>query len=236
MRAIPFAPRPPSSSLRIGFIETIATLREVVLMPRDLRTKVPRTSGTLDVVICVHGFLASAGVFRPLKAVLASEGVEVASFTHAPGVRVETIASRIKAIVHKLPGSARVHLVGHSLGGLAARYYVQELGGHTRIAQTISLASPFHGTRIADALPFFVGNDLRTHADLHARIRAKAHEFTVPHTSIVAGADRVVVPAESAVFPVGDVITLKDRGHNALLYDPESIALVIDRIHRARNK
>ena len=211
----------------------MATLREVVLMPRDLRSKVPHPLAD-DVVLCVHGFLASAGVFRPLKAALAAQGVEVASFTYAPGVGVESIAGRIKRLIKKLPAFARVHIVGHSLGGLAARFYVQEMNGHARVTQTISMASPFHGTRIANALPFFVGSDLHTSSDIHARVRAKAHEFTVPHTSIVAASDRVVVPPESAVFPMGDVITLHGRGHNALLYDPESIAIVLDRVLRCR--
>ena len=53
-----------------------------------------------DVVVMVHGFLASAGVFRPLRAHLQrAGGVQVASFTHAPGVGIHRIARRLARLV-----------------------------------------------------------------------------------------------------------------------------------------
>jgi hypothetical protein len=50
--------------------------------------------------------------------------------------------------------------------------------------------------------------------------------------SVVADADLMVVPCESAVFPRGDVVVLHGRGHNSLLFDPESITHVVDRIRK----
>src|ERR1700755_1079271 len=80
------------SPFRAAFSETVATLREVVHMPRDLMPVVPRSvAPQTDVVVLVHGFFASAGVFRPMSRRLVAEtGAEVASFTHAPGARVES--------------------------------------------------------------------------------------------------------------------------------------------------
>jgi pimeloyl-ACP methyl ester carboxylesterase len=213
--------------------ESLATLREVVLMPRDLAPVLPRAKPGDDVVFLVHGFMASAGVFRPMKRRLEEEThAVVATFTHAPGAGVARIAKSLARLVAKVPHGVRVHLVGHSLGGLVARWYVQELGGHTRVTQTISLASPFHGTRHADRVPVLVGRDLAASSHLLHRLRARAHEFAVPHTSIVADEDLMVVPSESAVFPVGDVVLLPGRGHNTLLYDDESMRHVVDRIRR----
>ena len=37
---------------------------------------------------------------------------------------------------------------------------------------------------------------------------------------------------ETAVFPRGEVVVLPGRGHNSLLFDPESITRVIERIRR----
>src|SRR6516162_2810406 len=140
--------------------ERLALLREVALVPRDLTAVVPRVRPGEDVVVLVHGFLASAGVFRPLRARLEREtGARVATFTHAPGAGIRRIAARLGALVDRLPAHARITVVGHSLGGLVARWYVQEMGGHARIARTISMASPFGGV---DVPQLFVG------ADLHA--------------------------------------------------------------------
>lgn len=223
-------------TLRHRVTETLATLREVVLMPRDLGPVVPvEVSHSDDVVVLVHGFFASAGVFRPMKERLVRDvSAKVASFTHAPGARIERIAQSLAKLVDRIPRHARIHLVGHSLGGLVSRWYVQELGGHERVAQTVSLASPFGGTEVARRFQFMVGADLHRASPVLAKLRSRAHEHDVPHTSIVGDGDTLVVPAESAVFPRGDVHVLPGRGHNSLLFDAESIDLVVDRVKRSK--
>ena len=48
--------------------ERLAFFRQVALVPCDLGPLVPEMSPGDDVVVLVHGFMASAGVFRPLRA------------------------------------------------------------------------------------------------------------------------------------------------------------------------
>jgi triacylglycerol lipase len=220
------------SSLRAQVTETLSTLREVVLMPRDLVPVLPvHLQKEDDVVVLVHGFFASAGVWRPMKRSLASgTGAKVATFTHAPGIGIDSIARSLARIVERVPAACRVHLVGHSLGGLVIRWYVQELGGHARVTQTISLGAPFGGTERAHPFPFLVGRELGRSSTLLARLRARAHEHDVPHTSIVGDGDTMVVPAESAVFPRGEVVVLPRCGHNTLLFHAGSIARVVERV------
>jgi pimeloyl-ACP methyl ester carboxylesterase len=160
--------------------------------------------------------------------------VHVATFSHPPGARVDRIARRLASLVNELPRRSRVHLVGHSLGGLVARWYVQEHGGHERVTQTISMASPFFGAPAANRFPFLVGRDLRTESTLLSRLRARAHEHGVPHTSIVAERDTVVTPNGSACFPAGEVVVLPGIGHNSLLFDEAAISHVVSRIASRR--
>jgi triacylglycerol lipase len=224
------------SSFRSRVTETVATLRQVALMACDITPVVPaQVAPHTDVVVLVHGFFASAGVFRPMRRHLVTDtGATVASFTHAPGAGIERIAQSLARIVNRIPHDCRVHLIGHSLGGLVARWYVQELGGHVRVTQTISLGSPFGGTDRVRRFRFLVGADLCRTSPILARLRARAHEHDVPHTSLVADADAMIVPRESAVFPRGDVVVLAGRGHNSLLFDRESITHVVDRVRRAQ--
>jgi triacylglycerol lipase len=217
--------------------EAVSSLREVVLMPRDLSPVVPDAKTGDDVVVLVHGFMATAGVFRPMRARLERDvHARVATFTHAPGAGVKRIARQLEALVNRIPLGARVHIVGHSLGGVVARWFVQEMEGHARVVQTISLGSPFGGAIAARRLPVLVGADLHAGSHLLARVRARAHVGAVPHTSIVAGDDRLVVGAANAIFPRSDAIILAGRGHNTLLFDEEVVRIVADRIrrHRAR--
>jgi pimeloyl-ACP methyl ester carboxylesterase len=212
--------------------EAIATLREVMLMPRDIGQRVPRTTEDVhDVVVLVHGFLASAGVFRPLKKQLErDEGTHVASFSHVPGASVANIAFDLGNLVAKLPKSARVHIVGHSLGGVVARYYVQELGGHTRVTQTIALAAPFGGAPIAKRIPVFVGRDLHPQSRVVARKSARAAGHGGAPFSIAGTHDRTVPHAHAHALPHGEQVTLHGRGHNTLLFDEEVARLVVERI------
>jgi hypothetical protein len=222
---------PAISPAQLIGLETISTLREVILMRRDLLPVLPKARAGDDVVVLVHGFFASAGVFRPMRARLEKEAdARVASFSHPPGWGVKRIAQQLAALVDRIPHGTRIHLVGHSLGGLVARWYVQEMDGHARVAQTISLASPFSGTRHAKRFRVLVGNDLHDESHVLGRIRERAHECGVPHTSFIAAEDRVILPTHSAKFHHGDAIVLQGRGHNTLLFDKEVIDSIVERV------
>jgi pimeloyl-ACP methyl ester carboxylesterase len=203
-------------------------LREVSLMHRGLAPVVPEARPGDQVVVLVHGFCASAGVFGPLGSHLQREtGARIASFTHAPMVGVRRIAQSLNDLVKRVPEGVRITIVGHSLGGVVARWYVQELGGDSRIERTISLASPFGGV---DVPRYLVGADLHQESTLLKRIRDRASHFNVPHTSVVAEEDRMVPGLQTACLGVGDVVLLRKRGHNTLLFDPEVAALVVERL------
>jgi triacylglycerol lipase len=209
-------------------LERLALLREVALVARDLGDVVPDARPGDDVVVLVHGFLASAGVFRPMRARLEREaGARVATFSHAPLSGIRRIAGRLAALIDRIPHGARITVVGHSLGGVVARWYVQEMGGHQRVARTISLASPFGGV---DVPPLLVGADLHEQSRLLKRLRERAHVCGVPHTSVVAAEDTVVVGEQAACLGYGDVVVLPRRGHNALLFCDQATGIVIERV------
>lgn len=210
--------------------ERLAILREFASLPRDLAAVSPDARPGDDVVFLVHGFFASAGVFRPLRARLERDaGARVGTFTHAPGVGIKSIAQKLAKLVDAVPRGCRVTIVGHSLGGIVARWYVQEMGGAARVACTVSLATPFQGI---DVVPLLVGADLHEASPLLARVRERARFSGVPHTSIVAGDDAVVVGIERACLGFGDVVVAAGKGHNAVLYDERVTRAIIDRVRR----
>jgi triacylglycerol lipase len=212
--------------------ERLSLIREMTLVHRDLAPVVPEARPGDSVVVLVHGFCASAGVFRPLRGRLEREaGARVATFTHAPCVGIRRIARTLSELVDRIPRETQITVVGHSLGGVVARWYVQEMGGHARVVRTVSLGSPFGGL---DVPRYLVGADLHESSVLLERLRARASEYAVPHTSVVASEDRLVVGLKTACLGVGDVVVLEKRGHNALLFDEEVAGLVIDRVRRTQ--
>lgn len=222
--------------LRIAGAEALAYARQATLLHLDVdRQVVPDgVAAGDDVVVLLHGLFATAGVLRPLrKAIERLARVHTATFTYRPGPAVLELSDQLAALTSALPDDARIHLVGHSLGGVVARAYVHARGD-ARVVQTVSLASPFAGVPGASALGFGAARDLDPQSPLLRRLRIDARHADVPHLSILAGADSVVRPPLAHALPQGEVAVLEDRGHNALLFDEEAARLIKERIMMRR--
>jgi len=187
-----------------------------------------------SVVVLVHGMFATAGVFRPLRDRLEDEGFVTASFTHAPGFGVAALTEKLSDFLDSLPRSIDIDLVGHSLGGVVARYYVQEYPRDQRIRQTVSLGGPFQGTRRARWMPGPAGRDLLPGSRLLGQLQrgAAASQAEIPHLSIVAGRDAMIT--EPAVLNGSDVMFAPDCGHNGLLFDPDVTERLLEQLRNAK--
>ncbi len=222
------------SSLDVITREALAFARQASLLHRDVRSSVlPEAPEGDDVVVVLHGLFATAGVLRPMRRTIEAQApAATATFTYAPGPGVDSVARRLAALVRTIEGDVRIHLVGHSLGGVIARWYVQELGADSRVVQTISLGSPFNGTSRARLLPAQAGRDIQPDSPLLARLR-QSSAAAVPHVSVAAREDSLVL-TQSAMLPQGERVLVEGCGHNALLYDRRVVALVVDRIRNSR--
>ncbi|HEV8245292.1 MAG TPA: hypothetical protein VGP93_05975 [Polyangiaceae bacterium] len=212
--------------------EAVALARQAVLFHRDVTVVLPRARAGDDVVVFVHGLFATAGVLRPLRAQLEEQtGARTATFSYLPGPSIERIAERLRELVSALPDGVRIHLLGHSIGGLVSRWFVQELGGDPRVVQTISLGTPFAGTSRARLFPAPVGRDIVPGSWLLRRLERRA-SGGVPHCSI-AGADDQIVPS-GALFSGGEGLVIQGCGHNGLLYHPLTLATVVRKVRRVQ--
>ncbi|MBI5538146.1 MAG: hypothetical protein HY898_35820 [Deltaproteobacteria bacterium] len=221
-------------TLRAFASESVALARQSLLMPRDLRPHLPDTGEARHVVVLLHGLLATAGALRVLRERLETEtGMATASFTYPPWWGVVELSQRLTTFLEPLPQTTTLHLVGHSLGGLAARYFVQVHPRDQRVVQTISLGSPFGGTIALPWLPDRLASELRPGSQildtLDASWSAAAH---VPHTSIVASHDLLVRPPSSAGWKHGEVVDVSACGHNGLLFDRRVADQVVERLRR----
>lgn len=241
--------KPAPDTARSGFAlpfmvagrEAMAFARQAWLLRHDLlEPVVPANVGEDDdVVVFLHGLFASAGVLRPMRAqIMRHQGMHAAALSYGPGPGVDKIAGRLTGLLRDLPSTASIHLVGHSLGGIVARYYAQEIVD-PRVVQTISLSSPFAGVPRAAWLGFEGARDLDPDSPLLRRLRLRSSAHAIPHLSIIAGADRIVKSPIAHALPGGDVTVMKDRGHNTLLFDEEVARVVEQRIldlRRARRR
>lgn len=221
--------------LRVAAREAVAFARQATLLHRDLAPECPvALSRGDDVVVVLHGLFATAGVLRPMREhIERAAGALTASFSYAPGPGVEALAERLADLVARVPAGARIHLVGHSLGGVVVRWFVQELGGDPRVVQTISMASPFAGTRHARFAPAGAGRDIVPGSPVLERLGGSLERAShLPHLSIVASDDTLVTGA--AMLGTGDTLVVEECGHNGLLYHPEVFDEITRRVRGLR--
>jgi len=221
------------SPWRVVGREVLALARQATLLHRDLPEQLPANiEAGQHVVVLLHGLFATAGVLRPLRRELEQRArAKTASLSYAPGPGVEEVAHRLGALIARLPVDARIHLVGHSMGGIVARWFVQEQGGDPRVVQTIALATPFYGTRHARLMFGPAGRDIAPESPLLRRLRQSTPWCGVPHVSMAAAHDAVVT--ESALFEIGEHFVIPNVGHNGLLYSREATELVVRLVRRA---
>lgn len=105
---------------------------------------------TAHPVLLVHGGLGKPGDFNLMVVKLLADGyrpyiVELDLF----GIDTVGNAGRIKAKVDQIRatiGASKVHLVGHSMGGLSTRYYIKILDGLPNVASYTAFGTPQHGS------------------------------------------------------------------------------------------
>ncbi|MFT3767215.1 MAG: hypothetical protein QM820_17090 [Minicystis sp.] len=117
--------------------------------------------------------------------------------------------------------------MGHSLGGIVARFFALQ-ARDPRVVQTISLATPFAGVPRAAWLRLNSTRDLDTESPILRRIALHPEAASIPHLSIIAGADTLVDTPVAHALPGGDVQVMDGRGHNSLLFDAE-VARAVER-------
>ncbi|HEU0132469.1 MAG TPA: alpha/beta fold hydrolase [Mycobacteriales bacterium] len=187
-------------------------------------------------IVLLHGWVDNRSIFTLLRRQLRRRGFgRVVTMNYAVTHDVPKAAARLAKLVEQVcadTGYERVHVVGHSMGGLVARYYVQRLGGDARVHTLATLGTPHHGTRAAH---LFVGRALSQLRPGSAVIRELAEPAPGCRTRFVAvwsDLDHVVVPNESARVEHPDLaarnVFLRGVGHLSLPIDGRVVREIVD--------
>ncbi|MCS0600134.1 alpha/beta fold hydrolase [Streptomyces sp. LP11] len=181
-------------------------------------------------VVLLHGFIDNRSVFVLLRRSLAQHGrCRVESLNYSPltcDIRsaAELLARHVEEICERT-GSTRIDIVGHSLGGLIARYYVQCLGGDLRVRTLVTLGTPHSGTRVArlaDAHP--IVRQMRPGSEVIAELARPAPGCRTRFVSFWSDLDSVMVPLETACLEHPDLdarnVRVTGIGHLALPVHP----------------
>jgi pimeloyl-ACP methyl ester carboxylesterase len=156
-----------------------ATLLAREMLPWEARTR-RRAPEDQNPLVMVHGFGADVGSLGFLVRILAIDGWRVFPIElDTVGNYVETLAGKLARHVQRVrrrTGATRVDLIGHSLGGLVIRYYVQMLAGHESCDRVVTIGTPHaNGTLMSYAV-----GPLRALGYFPERSRGKSADQLLP--------------------------------------------------------
>ena len=233
-------PRPPGRLGPLAFVrlwwgETWRQFR-VFMIDQPWRSRFAEPALQFDpqrpALLLIHGYVCNRATWRPWLAPLAA-GRNLATVNLEPAFGpIERYVEIIAAAVERLQagsGARRVILVGHSMGGLAAREYLRVHGGR-RVERLITLATPHHGTVFARLGQGANARQMRRDSAFITRLGATP--CPVPVTCVATQHDNLVVPRSSPVLPGADVVWLDRVGHLALTNDTRALAAVIAAVDR----
>jgi pimeloyl-ACP methyl ester carboxylesterase len=201
--------------------------------PRDLARLSPIQRGLLigDVeaagtpILLVHGMVDNRSIFTLLRRGLRRRGFgRVLSLNYSPLTKdVRTAAEGLAARVELLcaeTGFECIHVIGHSMGGMIARYYVQRLGGDARVHTLVTLGSPHTGTLAAHLMPGRLARQLRPDSDVLADLAGPARGCRTRFLAVWSDLDQMIVPRQAARLDHPDLLArnvlVRGVGHMSL--------------------
>ncbi len=196
-------------------------------------------------VLLLHGFGANSGFWQPLSMRLQAAGISHLSIDLEPVLgSIDDYADLIDAqaaLLCHATGASRIIVVGHSMGGLAARAWMRrhDSNGDPRVARVITLGTPHFGSWLAS---FGAGRNARQMVPPGEDADAWLNRLAASETpalrqrilSIWSRHDNIVSPQQSAVLPGAENIAFDLVGHVALGFDPAVLDRVMQEIISVR--
>lgn len=207
-------------------------------------------------VLLVHGYLGTPAGWEPLVPGLHEAGIgDVFTFGYnALASTIPLLAADVVGAAHEAmtrSSTDRVHLVGHSLGGLVIRYAVQRLGLAAAASAVVTVATPHLGSPFAVVAPGIVGAQMRPGSALLAHLPALAstsgvrwlvvdceQDLVVSRLPSVTGENRIDDPgagaagARDAAGSTGEVthLVVTGVGHQGILRSDQLRRAVVEHL------
>jgi triacylglycerol lipase len=180
-------------------------------------------------ILLVHGLVDNRSVFTVLRRQLRQRGFDRVWTTNYQvwTTDVRAAARRLGETVDEVreqTGCERIHVVGHSMGGLVARYYVQRLGGDAHVHTLVTLGTPHQGTRTARLMPLGIFRQLTPASDVIAELAEPAPNCRTRFVAFASDIDAMISPKRAARIDHPDLsarnVTVRGVGHMSLPIDP----------------
>ena len=176
-------------------------------------------------ILLVHGVVDNRSIFTVLR-----RGLRRRGFGRVTAVNYSPLSDDLRSLAAELAGQVeavcaetgyeRIHLIGHSMGGVVARYYVQVLGGDARVHTLVTLGSPHGGTYPARLVPHPLARQLRPGSEIIRELSGPAPGCSTRFVAFWSDLDHMIIPKQNARLEHPDLrarnVFVRGVGHLSL--------------------
>jgi triacylglycerol lipase len=184
----------------------------------------PRDRTIRNPILLIHGITDTSYKMRKIASHLYDRGWQVHTIDLTPNngdSRLEILGGQVADLVDRtFAPHQHIDIVGFSMGGLVARYYLQRLGGIERVQRFITLSSPHRGTLAA----YFserpgctqMRPDSKFVRDLDRDVQTLNR---LNFTSIWTPFDLIILPPSSSQLGIGTELMFPVAAHPLMVFD-----------------
>lgn len=178
-------------------------------------------------VVFIHGFFCNRGFWNPwLKRLQGSGHAFVAVNLEPLFGSIDDYTPQIEAAVQQVTQATGMAplLVCHSMGGLAARAWLQTMKAEARLYHVVTIGTPHGGTWLARFAHGKNGLQMRLASEWqiglnHGMPEGRHALFTCWYST----ADNIVFPASTATLPGADNRLLRAKAHVQMAFVPQVV-------------
>lgn len=185
-------------------------------------------------IVLLHGLFQNRACCFWLQFRLALHGYRVITLTMPPWKQAESLTEQLDQTLSRLrqdKKTQRVDLIGHSMGGIIARNYIQRRGGATKVRNCITLGTPHSGSKLSSLAFTKLARTLIPNSALLSQLNREPWPEKLPFTAIYSATDNLVLPTESGRCSKANNIIISHCGHMLLLYHPTVFNHLLDTLN-----
>lgn len=178
------------------------------------KLKLKQTSQTEVIIVPVHGFLCNSGLWKQWSGFFNAQerwqvtGLNVPAWYWDTPNNGQVVLNQLSQLKLSYPETPIV-VIGHSMGGLAARIAQQKIN-----VDVICLATPHEGTFLAPLVSFGENGPARKGMQWLKRLNSRPNKILL---NVSTKADEIVLPWESSQIKGEMELGLSAFGHMSVL-------------------
>lgn len=191
-------------------------------------------------VVFIHGFFCNRGFWNPwLKRLQGSGHAFVALSLEPVFGSIDDYTPQIEAAVQRVTQATGLPplLVCHSMGGLAARAWLQTMRADSAVHHIVTIGTPHQGTWLARFSRSLNGQQMRLASDWQAQLdvgmpAGRRALFTCWYSS----SDNIVFPTTSATLTGADNRLIRGKAHVQMAFAPQLVKSTLAMLQTGRKQ